>query len=51
MVLNEICRINGVQERSDTMYTVTEVAKMFSVFFCKSVLTVLTECVIIELPK
>ena len=31
MVLNGICCLNGVQERSDTMYTVTEVAKMFSV--------------------
>lgn len=31
MVLNGICCLNGVQERGDTMYTVTEVAKMFSV--------------------
>ena len=31
MVLNGICCLNGVQERSDTMYTVTEVSKMFSV--------------------
>ena len=31
MVLNGIYYLNGLQEKSDTMYTVTEVAKMFSV--------------------
>ena len=31
MVLNGICYLNGVQERSNRMYTVTEVSKMFSV--------------------